>query len=270
MTLLAVVLAVGLVVDDAIVVLENISRHLENGMTKMEAALQGGGEISMAIVAMTLTLVSVYAPFAFVEGTIGQLFIEFAVALTGSVLISGFIALTLSPLMCSVLLTRKDANEKFFPQFDVMFHNFTEKYHVFLEQMYHRKFLTPGVALASLVASGIFLLILPRETAPKEDRGMIMAHLSRVGGKNIDYYEEQLAKVLESFGMVSEFEHCVAVANPNNGFIFAPLIHKTERKRSASDIAFDLFGKVQYLHSTPKRFVTENLEKVNTFKKTST
>jgi multidrug efflux pump len=245
MTLLAMILAVGLVVDDAIVVLENVSRHLENGMTKMDAALRGSGEISMAIVAMTLTLVSVYAPFAFVEGAVGQLFIEFAVALAGSALISGFVALTLSPLMCSVLLVRKDANERFFPQLDVMFHNFAIKYNDFLGRMHQRKPAILGIALASLTASGIFLKILPQETAPTEDRGMIVASLSKVTGKNIDYYEEQTSKVLEFFRKVPEFKHCVACANPNNGFVFAPLIPKAEREKSASSISFDLFEKVQ-------------------------
>ena len=100
MTLLAMVLAIGLVVDDAIVMLENIQRHIEKGLPPLQAALQGSKEIGFAIVAMTLTLTSVYAPLAFIQGPMGDLFIEFAVALAGSVLISGVVALTLSPLMC--------------------------------------------------------------------------------------------------------------------------------------------------------------------------
>ena len=101
LTLLAMVLAIGLVVDDAIVMLENIYRHVEEGMSPFEAALKGSKEIGFAIIAMTLTLAAVYMPFAFSSGRTGKLFIEFALTLAGAVLVSGFTALTLSPMMCS-------------------------------------------------------------------------------------------------------------------------------------------------------------------------
>src|SRR6266566_2699536 len=104
LTLLAMVLAIGLVVDDAIVVLENIFRHIEDGMPRKEAAMQGAREIAFAVIAMTLTLTSVFAPLAFATGRTGRLFIEFALTLAGAVLVSGFIALTLTPMMCSLLL----------------------------------------------------------------------------------------------------------------------------------------------------------------------
>jgi multidrug efflux pump len=245
MTLLAMVLAVGLVVDDAIVVLENVSRHIKNGVPKLEAALRGSSEISMAIIAMTFTLVSVYAPFAFIQGIIGQLFIEFAIALAGSVLISGFVALTLSPLMCSVLLTQKDEQSRFFPQFDVIFYNFTGKYQIFLERTMRRKTLTFAIALASLIASVTFLKILPQETVHREDRGLLMASISYVSGKNADYYEEQTMKVASFFEKVPELKHCLAFANPENGFVMASLVPKTERKKLADEIASDLREKMQ-------------------------
>ncbi len=104
LTLLAMVLAIGLVVDDAIVVLENIFRNIEHGMERVEAAIKGMKEIGFAVVAMTLTLTSVFAPLAFATGRTGRLFVEFALALAGAVLVSGFVALTLSPMMCSKLL----------------------------------------------------------------------------------------------------------------------------------------------------------------------
>src|SRR3546814_8324127 len=106
LTLLAMVLAIGLVVDDAIVVLENIFRHIEEGKTRIEAAFLGAKEIGFAVVAMTLTLVTVYAPLAFATGRTGRLFIEFALTLAGAVLVSGFVALTLTPLMCSTEIGR--------------------------------------------------------------------------------------------------------------------------------------------------------------------
>ena len=112
LTLLALVLAIGLVVDDAIVMLENIYRHIEEGMKPMEAAFKGAREISFAILAMTITLAAVYAPIALSSGQTGKLFTEFALTLAGSVLISGFVALTLSPMMCGrLLIAHKKADE---------------------------------------------------------------------------------------------------------------------------------------------------------------
>ncbi len=104
LTLLALVLAIGLVVDDAIVMLENIYRHIEEGLPPFQAAIKGAREVGFAIVAMTMTLVAVYAPLAFSPGRTGRLFSEFALALAGAVVISGLVALTLSPMMCSLLL----------------------------------------------------------------------------------------------------------------------------------------------------------------------
>jgi multidrug efflux pump len=104
LTLLALVLAIGLVVDDAIVVLENIFRHIEEGLTPFQAAIKGVREISFAVVAMTLTLAAVFAPLAFTPGRTGRLFGEFALTLAGAVLVSGFVALTLTPMLCSKLL----------------------------------------------------------------------------------------------------------------------------------------------------------------------
>ena len=195
MTLLAMVLAVGLVVDDAIVVLENISRHIEEGMSKIDAAIKGAGEISGAIVAMTLTLVSVYAPLIFIEGTIGQLFIEFAIALAGSVLISGFVALTLSPLMCSVLLHSQKNNDRFFPWFDSAFSDFSKKYATFLSDMMSRKKTISVIVIGCFLSSLLFVHILPKETAPSEDRGIMCAYISQIAGKNMDFYEVQLKKI---------------------------------------------------------------------------
>ena len=104
LTLLALVLGIGLVVDDAIVVVENIHRHIEEGMTPFDAAIQGAHEIALPVIAMTITLAAVYAPIGFVSGVTGALFREFAFTLAGAVIVSGFIALTLSPMMCSKLL----------------------------------------------------------------------------------------------------------------------------------------------------------------------
>ena len=114
LTLLALVLAIGLVVDDAIVMLENIYRHVEEGMPPVKAALVGSREISFAIIAMTITLAAVYAPIGFMTGLTGRLFTEFAWTLAGAVIVSGFVALTLSPMMCSKLLKHQEHHNLFY------------------------------------------------------------------------------------------------------------------------------------------------------------
>ena len=116
LTLLAMVLAIGLVVDDAIVMLENIYRHVEEGMPPFQAALHGAREIGFAVIAMTITLAAVYAPIGFMTGRTGQLFTEFALTLAGAVLVSGFVALTLSPMMCSKLLRHVERTRPALPR----------------------------------------------------------------------------------------------------------------------------------------------------------
>ncbi|MDR3180230.1 MAG: efflux RND transporter permease subunit [Holosporaceae bacterium] len=243
MTLLGVALAIGLVVDDAIVVLENISRHIENGMSKIEASLKGAKEIGPAIVAMTLTIVSVYMPFVFVGGTIGHLFIEFAVALAGSVLISGLVALTLSPLMCSVLLEYKES--RFLLHKGEFFRRFTEKYNIFLAQMLPQKKIALAVTLCSLIATGMFLATLSKETAPKEDRGIVQVYIPTLYGKDANYYENQGSKISSFLREMKEIKYYINFTTENNGFLFLPLIEKTKRQRSAQDIVADLSKKVQ-------------------------
>ncbi|MCL2385794.1 MAG: efflux RND transporter permease subunit, partial [Alphaproteobacteria bacterium] len=129
LTLLALVLAIGLVVDDAIVVVENIYRHMEEGMTSKEAALKGAREIAMPVISMTITLAAVYAPIGFVSGLTGSLFREFAFTLAGSVIVSGVIALTLSPMMCSRLLEPPEAESRGFPALiDRIFNGLRDRY----------------------------------------------------------------------------------------------------------------------------------------------
>lgn len=247
MTLLAMVLAVGLVVDDAIVILENISRHIENGKSKLESALQGAGEIGKAIIAVTLTLVSVYAPFAFIQGAIGQLFIEFAVALAGSVLISGLVALTLSPLMCSKILKK---NEKVvWPKVDIVLNNFTNAYNRFLDKMIHNKKLPISIAAVSLIATFGFFAILPNETAPKEDRGLVGVFIPPMPGKDINFYEGQVSKVEGIVGKIGEAKCNMSFTGDFGSTFVLPLIEKSKRSRSANDLVHYMYPKVMFFPS---------------------
>ena len=247
MTLLAMVLAIGLVVDDAIIVLENISRHIENGISKLEAALRGSKEIGKAVVAMTLTLVSVYAPFAFIQGSIGQLFIEFAIALAGSVLISGVVALTLSPLMCSVVLEK---NEKhIWPIIDTIIDNMTKKYGMLLEKLLHNKKFPISIACISIILTIIFFAILPNETAPKEDRGLIGCMIPATANKDISFSEEQATKVEKIVGTMKEVSCYLTFATNDKSFLILPLIEKSKRSKSANDLVHEIFPKVMFFPS---------------------
>src|SRR6185436_16329287 len=141
LTLLAIVLAIGLVVDDAIVMLENIHRHIEEGIPRMKAAILGAQEIGFAIIAMTLTLASVFAPLAFATGRTGRLFIEFALTLAGAVLVSGFIALTLSPMMCSILLKHHERQSWLYNTIESILNGMTNAYRRALTATLHARWL---------------------------------------------------------------------------------------------------------------------------------
>src|SRR6195256_322530 len=160
LTLLAMVLAIGLVVDDAIVMLENIFRHVEAGMPRKEAAIQGAREIGFAIVAMTLTLASVFAPLAFATGRTGRLFIEFALTLAGAVMVSGFVALTLSPMMCSLLLKHQERHSWIYNTIEGWLSAMTNGYRRALTWTLHTRWLvvTLWVVVAGLGAMFFTLL----------------------------------------------------------------------------------------------------------------
>ncbi|MDF3055480.1 MAG: conserved rane protein of unknown function [Gammaproteobacteria bacterium] len=240
MTLMAMVLAVGLVVDDAIVVLENIQRHIDEGVPVREAARKGSTEIGFAIIAMTFTLASVYAPLAFISGTVGQLFTEFAVALAGSVFISGAVALTLSPLMCAHTLRAHTAKTKPSKKLDIdqFLAKTTRAYsHILTRVIQYRK----SCALIVLgTFSIIFILtqLLPSEMAPKEDRNLIGVYLPPIPGKDIEAMDEKIKmveKILQP-NTATEAQTMLAFMGDWGGNVVLPLKPQSERKRSAAEI----------------------------------
>ncbi len=233
-TLLAMVLAVGLVVDDAIVVLENITRHLEKGETPYNAAINGAKEIGFAIVAMTLTLTSVYAPIAFINGMTGQLFIEFAAALAGSVLISGVTALTLSPLMCANLLKAKQ--DHLFPQVDVFLAKLSKTYNSSLKIVMGYPKVILSFLGVSLLSMFIMFNMLPHETAPAEDRSLIGVFIPSTPGKSIDHTEESVNKVEAIIKDIPETQGSLTFVFEQGGSVVLPLKPIEERDRSAEEI----------------------------------
>jgi multidrug efflux pump len=246
LTLLAMVLAIGLVVDDAIVVLENIFRHIEDGVPRVEAALQGAKEIGFAVVAMTLTLVAVYAPLAFATGRTGRLFVEFALALAGSVAVSGFVALTLTPMMCAVLLRHQHSHG--------WLYNLVEGWLNGLNNVYRRalRFALAwrwGVVVLGL-AVGLGMVpmfqIIKSELSPVEDRGVIYGIVTSPQGATVGYTADNMKAIESLYEGVPEMESYQAVAgNPtvSDGTAILRLKPWEERTRSQQAIARELQPK---------------------------
>lgn len=245
LTLLALVLAIGMVVDDAIVVLENIFRHIEDGMKPLQAALQGSKEIAFAVVAMTFTLAAVYAPAAFITGTTGRIFLEFAITLAGSVIISGFIALTLSPMMCSRLLKHERKHGKVFYAIEHFFERMHKGYHHYLERALHHK--TKVIAIGLLVASssGLFMWLLKSELAPTEDRGIVIGIGLAPEGSTIDYMSGWMQKLEPIYASLPEVEKYFVLSGfpvVSQGISFVRLKDWENRSRSQQEIVQSLMG----------------------------
>lgn len=252
LTLLALVLAIGLVVDDAIVMLENIYRHIEEGMPPFAAALKGAKEIGFAIVAMTLTLVAVYAPLVFTPGRTGRLFAEFALTLAGAVLVSGFVALTLSPMLCSVLLKHNAKPSRFDQYMQRKLDAITARYKQSLHWVVCAKASGPkGVWLQAkwlILVVMLFCAVLlawlypqiPAELAPMEDRGTLQVRMTSPDGASLDY-TDAYAKQMEEFAKkYPEFDRVFSnVGNPTviNANVSLRTVDWSERTRSIQDIA---------------------------------
>ena len=242
LTLLAMVLAIGLVVDDAIVMLENIHRYIEDGMSPVAAAFKGAREIGFAIIAMTLTLAVVYMPLLFAQGNVGKLFIEFAMTLSCTVLVSGFTALTLSPMMCSRLLQRHKPEESGYlsKAIEKFLLNLTQTYSYLLALVLSMSKIMLMVVIGILVACFVLFRSLPNELAPTEDRGSLVLRATGQEGANVNYtdhYAKQIeSTILENIPEVQGFLS-VAGIDGSDAFGRITLNHWDERERSQFEIA---------------------------------
>ena len=224
LTLLAFVLAIGLVVDDAIVVVENIHRHIEEGKTPIDAALIGAREIANPIIAMTITLAAVYAPIGFMEGLTGALFKEFAFTLACAVIISGIIALTLSPMMCSKILTAETTSGTFVRRLDAFFNTLKSHYQRILHSLLNTREIM-------LVFAAVVLLVLPylyshtpKETAPEEDQGFFFVIGNAPQYATINYIEtftKSFNKIYKSFPETDHF-FTIKSSPVNSGIVLKP------------------------------------------------
>lgn len=243
LTLLSMVLAIGLVVDDAIVVLENIHRHIEDGMEPTAASVRGIKEIAFAVVAMTLTLVAVYAPMAFSTGRTGKLFIEFALTLAGAVLVSGFVALTLTPMMCAKLLRHSEKHSWLYNLLERGFDALSRGYRASLRGALRVRPLIVLLAIGVAGGSYYFFTHLRSELAPVEDRGTITAIGVAPEGATLAFTADYARRIEDYFSKVQEVDtYLVIVGFPDvtRAIAFARLKPWEQRERKQQDIVADI------------------------------
>ena len=244
LTLLGLVLAIGLVVDDAIVMLENIYRHIEEGIPPMQAAMAGSKEIGFAIVAMTLTLASVFAPLAFAEGNTGRLFGEFALTVVAAVLVSGFVALTLTPMMCGKLLKHETRHGALFMFGEKVLNGMNRLYRNALGHVLNVRWLTVLVFVLAAVAAWGLLKSLKSELAPTEDRGFFIGFMLAPEGSTLEYTDQYARQIEEIYKTVPEIKTAFVVVAPglerpnpvNTALTFVTLKPWEDRIRSQMDI----------------------------------
>ena len=253
LTLLAMVLAIGLVVDDAIVVVENVHRHIEDGLTPLQSALVGAREIAGPVIAMTITLAAVYAPIGFLTGVTGSLFREFAFTLAGSVIISGVVALTLSPMMCSMLLTHDSHQGWFAQRVDRVFAASTRWYGRRLESTLLYRPATALFGLGVLLSLAFLFVNTKAELAPDEDQGIIFAINKGPQNANIDYmnaYGDEINKVFNSFPETSTTFIVNGTEGVNNGIAGMLLKPWSQRGRSAKALQQEVQQKLSTVTGT--------------------
>ncbi len=256
LTLLALVLAIGLVVDDAIVMLENIHRHMEMGKDRLTASIDGAREIGFAVLATTITLVAVFVPVAFLTGRVGRLFNEFGIAVAASVLISGFVALTLTPMLCSRTLRSEHGPDGepikrggFMGLLDRFFHALHNGYEAQMRTAFrHRGWVLAGTALSAALI-GVLFFFLPKELSPTEDRGLVFNILFAPEGSTLAYTDRYMRQAETIYRGVPEVDRMFTAVGLSGGgpgqvtdaFMFVLLKPQNERHRSQQEIVQAVF-----------------------------
>jgi multidrug efflux pump len=246
LTLLAMVLAIGLVVDDAIVVVENIYRHIEEGLSPVRAALLGAREIVRPVIAMTITLAAVYAPIGVMGGLTGALFREFAFTLASAVIVSGVVALTLSPMMSSWLLKPAQSQGRLARAIEHSMEEIAQVYHRLLERTLRATPLVLVFGAAVLMAIAMLFTGAKRELAPTEDQGYVFASVKGPQYANIDYtarFTAQVERILIKLPEFSSTWFNNGTDGPNNAFGGVVLKEWGQRKRSADQIQAEINQK---------------------------
>ena len=249
-SLFALIFSIGILVDDAIVVVENIHRHIEHGMKPFDAAILGAREILYPIIAMTITLAAVYAPIAFVSGLTGVLFREFALTLAGAVIVSGIVAVTLSPMMCSKLLKAEDDGAKpgWLPRhLDRLFEGLKQRYQRRLHGTLNYRPVTLLVLAGVIAATGLMYMTTQKELAPEEDQGILFTLVKTPQYANLDYLEEATQQIYRVFSTLPEKDHVFAIngmGDVHQGFAGILLKPWGERERNHKSVLQDLQPKI--------------------------
>ncbi len=247
LTLLAMVLAIGLVVDDAIIVVENVHRHIEMGKSRLDAAIIGARELALPVIAMTTTLIAVYVPFVFMDGLVGTLFTEFAFALAGAVLISGVVALTLSPMLSSKVLKPHGQQGRFEQWVEHWFERLAASYqkrlHGTLEALPVTLFFA-GVILVSIV---FMFFTSKQELAPVEDQSILFFQATSPQTATIDYNEAYTRQIVDAFESVPEYHESfflLGLGSPGTTFGGFKMEQPSERARSQSQVQPEVQAKL--------------------------
>ncbi|PVZ63869.1 efflux RND transporter permease subunit [Pelagibaculum spongiae] len=249
LTLLALVLAIGLVVDDAIVVVENVHRHIEDGKTPYDAAIHGAREIALPVISMTITLAAVYAPIGFVGGLTGSLFREFAFTLAGAVIISGIIALTLSPMMASRILRPSSEDGKLVKMLDKFFESVSHIYQRSLHDMLNYRPVIVMMALVLFATLPLLTMVSQSELAPPEDGGFMFVVATPPRYANVDYTRQYTEQFEDQFRQFPEFAQSFIFNNPGQVFGGMQLKPWGERERGVVEIQKELQNR--YLATNP-------------------
>lgn len=239
MTLLAMVLAIGLVVDDAIVVLENVDRHVKEGEEPFRAAIIGTREIAVPVIAMTVTLAAVYAPIALMGGITGSLFKEFALTLAGAVFVSGIIALTLSPMMCAKMLKANEEPGKFESKVHHLLDRMTVRYDAMLHAVMQKRIVVVLFAVIVFASLPMLFKFIPSELAPNEDKGVMAVLGTAPSNVNLDYIQgtmEQVNKVLDEQPEVAFSQVFSGMFNANQAFGIASMVPWSQREASQKEV----------------------------------
>jgi multidrug efflux pump len=264
LTLLGIVLATGIVVDDAIVVLENIYQKIERGYRPRQAGHKGAREIFFAIISTTITLAAVFLPIIFLEGLVGRLFREFGIVVAGAVLISAFVSLTLTPMMSARLLRRAEEENWFYQKTEPFFNNLTSTYNNLLKRFMRVRWVAVVIMAASVgMIFGIGAL-LPSELAPLEDRSRLQISVTAPEGVSFEFMDAYMNRVLFAVEtMVPEQAGVLSVTSPgfggggvNSGFLRVALKDPDERPRSQQEVADDL-SRILQEFTEARAFVTQ-------------
>ena len=244
LTLLAMIIAIGLVVDDAIVVVENVHRHIELGASPHEAALVGAREVALPVLAMTLTLAAVYAPISFIGGLTGALFSEFALTLAGAVLVSGVVALTLSPMMCSRVLSDNAHQGRFALWLDKHFNQLKIRYRQLLSICLNNRGAVILFATCILASLPLLFMLSQEELAPEEDTGGVYVTGIAPRYANLEYIDYFLNDVVKIWKGIPEFSHSFQIMFPSDNFGGVTLYPWSQRQRSQQEVQAEFQKKL--------------------------